>query len=144
MIARPIPDPVQIREHRSHLDISRNIANDTANSVGSALAGASWLGVTASRVRSNISDTVGQLRSVVSEIDGVVLQLNRHANWCEDQRTELYGLEKRIRRWATSNPAGSTATTGHPDASILGALPVRYSPDWRLVATRLRRAGALF
>ena len=99
-----------------------------------------FIGEQARRVRA-LATLGGSVERRMRETAVVV---RRHAEWVEETERELRDLERRIRFWAATHPAGDDPLSVEPDASLITYWPAPLSFEWRDLAARLRAHGVWF
>ena len=105
-----------------------------------------WRGIVAERVKASINEERLRLRDAIGRIDAAIAAIDRHRVWCEQQRTELGRLERRIRSWIQAfkamPPEAQLASRVKPPQ--LGVLPRPNNTQWFAHASFLRRNAVAF
>jgi hypothetical protein len=141
-----IQDPQGLLDRRRELERARQITQDASDSLGRMLAHWSWRGFVADRVKAAINEERLRLREAIGRIDAAITAIDRHRVWCEQQRTELSRLERRIRAWVQAfkalPPEAQMASRVKP--TQLGILPRPHNTQWFAHASLLRRNAVSF
>jgi len=136
------PDPNQIRRLARLCSAGTDAVGRASHDLCAASANIGWRGPAADRFREELVSEHTVIVRLTQELVSLGNSLSAHANWIDERRQVLRGLEIRIRAWAVTHPL--TSPLPGANASILGPLPPSLDPRWEALAFLLRRAGAVF